>query len=403
MRSSPHARGCSLADQPGRRCPRLRAGLFPTRRACTARPRACPRALGCSRAGLAGRAGAQLVPAWGCSGDEGLTMNTQVLVPVHGRCSAAVNSVGRRGALVSARGRFLTIRELRKFAGARSRRRGLFSTARAGRRAEPLVLAYARLFPGPGWSSARAMHLTPPRSSGVLRLARGIQIGCYPSLVLRTHNLDKLPRPRRTNPKLYAERVRRDRLLMSSAIRRVLLPRLFQQIIRYALVRHPSMPLRQMVRHSIVRLNWIISAVQRDPDCRNCVLGARRFCIPGLSTDSADRLQEGRADLSPTDQKQRPDGVECRLAELALDQRVRYVQCQGHDAGEDQQAASWTKYLDGCSGQCKVPDTQQQPQDRQVNRWRDERCDPDRHAKTESEAEDVAEPEEERQTNDGSP
>jgi hypothetical protein len=58
--------------------------------------------------------------------------------------------------------------------------------------------------------------------------------------------------------------------------------------------------------------------------------------------------------------------------------------------------------LFGCGAvEGEVPGAEQEAEDGQVDRGGDERCDPDRDTEPEGEVEDVAEAEEERETDDG--
>jgi hypothetical protein len=67
----------------------------------------------------------------------------------------------------------------------------------------------------------------------------------------------------------------------------------------------------------------------------------------------------------------RGDGVEGGLAVLAGDDRVGDVQGQGGEAGEDQQPAGGLELLRCCAVQREVSGTQQQSEDRQVDRGGD--------------------------------
>jgi cell wall-associated NlpC family hydrolase len=145
-----------------------------------------------------------------------------------------------------------------------------------------------------------------------------------------------------------------------------------------------------------------LNAVNACPNVRLWLAVTRR--LPTLSSDAgrADRLQEPRADLSPADQEHGSHGVERRLPELACGERIGHVQRESHHAGEDQQSTSWTKHVRSRSNERQVPGTQQQPEDREINRRGNERSDPDRHTEPKGEVEDVAKAKEERQPDDRS-
>lgn len=60
---------------------------------------------------------------------------------------------------------------------------------------------------------------------------------------------------------------------------------------------------------------------------------------------ASESCEQTWADLSPADQQERTNGVESRLAEVAGNNRFGHVECQGDQAGEDQQPTGRSELL----------------------------------------------------------
>ena len=114
-----------------------------------------------------------------------------------------------------------------------------------------------------------------------------------------------------------------------------------------------------------------------------------------LRVRCADGLQEARADLGRADQQERTDGVECGLTVGPGDDRVRDIQGESGEAGEDKQSAGWSKLCRCRAVEGEMPGPEQESENRQIDRGGDQGRDPDGHAESQGEVEHVAEAEQE--------
>ncbi|HEY3609570.1 MAG TPA: hypothetical protein VGL06_18870, partial [Pseudonocardiaceae bacterium] len=93
--------------------------------------------------------------------------------------------------------------------------------------------------------------------------------------------------------------------------------------------------------------------------------------------DRRDGLQQSGSDLGPPDQQEWADGIERGFAVAAGDDGVGDVECEGGEAGEDEQSAHRAEL--GCGGalEGEMSGAHQEAQDGEVDYGGDQGRDPD--------------------------
>jgi hypothetical protein len=87
-----------------------------------------------------------------------------------------------------------------------------------------------------------------------------------------------------------------------------------------------------------------------------------------FASDSGDGLQHAWSHFGPADEQERADGVKRGFARIASGEWVGHVECQGGDAGVDEQSAGGPELGDGCTVQREVSGAEQEPEDGEVDR-----------------------------------
>ncbi len=179
---------------------------------------------------------------------------------------------------------------------------------------------------------------------------------------------------------------------------RVFPPRLLQELLLRTLPRRRS---RALPHADLVSVDSATLRAAFRPLLRRhtWLLGSDRIVAGRDQTACTNGLQKARAHLGPTNQEERPNGIERRLSVLTRNERIRDVQRQRDHAREDQQPPGRAQHVHRGTSEREVPRPQQEAEDRKIDRGRDKRRNPDRHAQTKGEVENIAEAEQERQSN----